>query len=519
MKTLFTREAVITKALDGISFDIQEGELVGYLGPNGAGKSTTIKILTGILVPTCGDVQVVGMLPYKRRTELAKRIGVVFGQRSQLWWHIPLIESFQLLKAIYKIPENIYQDNLDLLVAYRPSSNFSLFGTVYPDYSHVESEIQGIVLSDIEKRLTDRRPFFQEDGRMFYSPIQLFYSRRIGEMDYGAKAMGKVRRLNLALMDVQAKSPANNNLVLRARGDVGKASTLGLLYVGKEKPEAYNRALSLDGRFSLPFAARWSIAYAKSWSPNVDGAGESAFFSDIGRKGLPLSCSVTYRDVDANFTAENGYIPLKDIRQASYWVLYSWRPVGTPLHSLNLQSVGHRFWNHAGEVTRSELFEMVGLDFRGKLHTGIFRRDWTHDGYDNGLTAVQFLYNRQKPDHLFVIYSFGEFDGSRANFTTFALNLIPWKTLAMGLKGEYLRRRFPDGHKTHEISTRTSINYELGQDRWITLRIRLGTDNERNFNGVLKYTFTSRWVGYIVYGDQEAKQTVHRLFVKISATL
>ena len=90
-------------AVDGVSFDVAAGEAVGYVGPNGAGKSTTIKMLTGILVPTSGTVRVSGVDPSRQRKELARRIGVVFGQRSQLWWDLPLKDSFELLKAIYRV--------------------------------------------------------------------------------------------------------------------------------------------------------------------------------------------------------------------------------------------------------------------------------------------------------------------------------------------------------------------------------------------------------------------------------
>ena len=97
-----TREDVV--AVGGVSFDIAAGESVGYIGPNGAGKSTTIKMLTGILVPTTGRVRVCGLDPSRQRAELARRIGVVFGQRSQLWWDLPLHESFELLRHIYRVP-------------------------------------------------------------------------------------------------------------------------------------------------------------------------------------------------------------------------------------------------------------------------------------------------------------------------------------------------------------------------------------------------------------------------------
>ena len=106
------RERSEVRAVDDVSFSVEAGEMVGYIGPNGAGKSTTIKMLTGILVPTSGRVEVAGLDPSRRRTELARRIGVVFGQRSTLWWDLPLRDSFELLQKIYRIPPDRYRRNL-----------------------------------------------------------------------------------------------------------------------------------------------------------------------------------------------------------------------------------------------------------------------------------------------------------------------------------------------------------------------------------------------------------------------
>jgi ABC-2 type transport system ATP-binding protein len=106
------RERVVVEAVKGISFRVDRGELVGYLGPNGAAKSTTIKMLTGILVPTSGAATVAGMTPARQRIELAKRIGAMFGQRIQLWWDLPLVDSFELLRHIYRVPADRYRANL-----------------------------------------------------------------------------------------------------------------------------------------------------------------------------------------------------------------------------------------------------------------------------------------------------------------------------------------------------------------------------------------------------------------------
>ncbi|MFS0840456.1 ATP-binding cassette domain-containing protein [Paenibacillus sp. 1P03SA] len=114
-RDLFDREYNQVTAVKDISFEIPEGEICGYIGENGAGKSTTIKMLTGILVPTSGHLQVNGYIPYKDREAFVKGIGVVFGQRSQLWWDIGVIESFQLLKKVYRVPENDFKERLDEL--------------------------------------------------------------------------------------------------------------------------------------------------------------------------------------------------------------------------------------------------------------------------------------------------------------------------------------------------------------------------------------------------------------------
>ncbi|MCX3286030.1 ATP-binding cassette domain-containing protein [Streptomyces sp. NEAU-H22] len=110
------RERRQVRAVDSISFRVERGEMVGYIGPNGAGKSTTIKMLTGILTPSAGRLRVAGIDPSRERTRLAHRIGVVFGQRTTLWWDLPLLDSYRLMHRMYRIPDARYRENLDRLV-------------------------------------------------------------------------------------------------------------------------------------------------------------------------------------------------------------------------------------------------------------------------------------------------------------------------------------------------------------------------------------------------------------------
>ena len=112
VKALFTRDYTEIHALKEMSFTIPDGQIVGYIGPNGAGKSTTIKILSGILRPDSGECTVNGMVPWEDRKKYVSKLGVVFGQRSQLWWDVPVIESFQLLRDIYRVERGEFQSNL-----------------------------------------------------------------------------------------------------------------------------------------------------------------------------------------------------------------------------------------------------------------------------------------------------------------------------------------------------------------------------------------------------------------------
>ncbi len=116
VKSLFKREKQIITALDNVTFEINQHELIGYIGPNGAGKSTTMKILSGILVPDSGEITVNGRVPYKQRKAHVADIGVVFGQRTQLWWDVPVIESFKLLGDIYRVDKKRHNKTMDELV-------------------------------------------------------------------------------------------------------------------------------------------------------------------------------------------------------------------------------------------------------------------------------------------------------------------------------------------------------------------------------------------------------------------
>jgi ABC-2 type transport system ATP-binding protein len=116
LKALLTRNYTTVKAVDDISFDVHAGELVGFIGSNGAGKTTTLKMLSGLLYPTSGEITILGHRPYEKKTDFLKQISFVMGQKNQLWWDIPAIESFNLNKEIYEVPEKRYREVVDELI-------------------------------------------------------------------------------------------------------------------------------------------------------------------------------------------------------------------------------------------------------------------------------------------------------------------------------------------------------------------------------------------------------------------
>ena len=398
-------------------------------------------------------------------------------------------------------------------VSYKLTTSTSVIGTVNPDFSHIESEVQGIVLSDLEQRLTDRRPFFQEDGRIFRAPIALFYSRRIGEMDYGAKLIGKTGRASYGMMGVKTSDDESHNLLGRGLWDVGNSSSLGLFFASKEGSGIYNRSIAFDSSIRLPKALDFVTSYAGNWESEKENT--RAFLAEIKRKGNPI-LSLVYRDFTAGFNPVNGYVRLTDIRQPGFWGVYRWPVEKGFLRSVNFESVQSVTWNQTGEKTRGHHFQLIGFDLGEKIETGFFYRNWSRDIHSNWVVAAQATYNRQKPDRIFVVYQHGEFEGATATFVTTAMNLIPFRFLSVGIEGENLWQTFPDGHKTREFSLRASMNIEIGTERWVTIRLRSAREHKPNFNAVFKYTFIENLVLYIVYGDQHAKETVNQLFTKIA---
>ncbi|WP_169083412.1 ATP-binding cassette domain-containing protein [Paenibacillus sp. PL91] len=239
VKALFKRDYKIVEALNDISFSIEPGEIVGYIGPNGAGKSTTIKVMSGILVPDSGTCTVMGYTPWKDRVAYVKHIGVVFGQRSQLWWDVPVIDSFDLLRDIYKVPEQEYRSTLALLTE--------------------TLELQEIIQMPVRQLSLGQRMRCEIAASLLHSPSVLF----LDEPTIGLDAVSKIavrrfiRTINeekgvtiiLTTHDMNDIEALANRIILIGKGSLlydgsvnairnqfGTRKTITVLYSHQEKP-------------------------------------------------------------------------------------------------------------------------------------------------------------------------------------------------------------------------------------------------------------------------------------------
>lgn len=206
-KSLFHREYTVVEALRNVSFHINKGEVVGYIGPNGAGKSTTIKVMSGILVPDSGKCEILGRTPWKNRIEHVRNIGVVFGQRTQLMWDIPVIDSFELLRDIYRVPHNEYKKNLDRLTEIL--------------------DLGGILGIPVRQLSLGQRMRCEIAASLLHSPQILF----LDEPTIGLDAVSKVA-VRKFIKDINKENGVTVILTTHDMGDV-EALTDRILLIGK----------------------------------------------------------------------------------------------------------------------------------------------------------------------------------------------------------------------------------------------------------------------------------------------
>jgi ABC-2 type transport system ATP-binding protein len=212
---LFSRNYKIVKAVSDVSLDIQPGERVGLLGPNGAGKSTTIKMMSGVLKPTGGEILVNGFVPYTNRTKNAQNIGVVFGQRSQLWWALPLIESFKILKDIYLIDDKPYNEMFEL---YKSILGNDSKDTTKEGEEAEECKLDSLLKKPVRQMSLGQRTLSDILASFLHNPKVVFLDEPTIGLDVTMKA--KIRELVLELNRIR------NTTVILTTHDIGDVDAL-----------------------------------------------------------------------------------------------------------------------------------------------------------------------------------------------------------------------------------------------------------------------------------------------------
>lgn len=243
-KALFKREYTEIEALRNVSFKINEGEVVGYIGPNGAGKSTTIKIMSGILLPDSGQCRIMERTPWKERVSHVKNIGVVFGQRTQLWWDVPVIDSFELLKDIYKTPLQEYKRNLDMLVE--------------------ALDIAAILNTPVRQLSLGQRMRCEITASLLHSPKILF----LDEPTIGLDAVSKIAVRNF-IKSINSEKKVTVILTTHDMNDI-EALAERILLIGKGRLLYDGNVDSMRSRFGTTKTI--TVDYAENNSPlNIPG--------------------------------------------------------------------------------------------------------------------------------------------------------------------------------------------------------------------------------------------------------
>lgn len=269
-KSFFKREYETITALDDISFKINEGEMVGYIGPNGAGKSTTIKIMCGILTPDSGKCVINGFIPYKQREEYVKNIGVVFGNRSALWWDVPVDDSFELIKEIYNIPDDEYKKQKNMLVQMM--------------------NIQEIIKTPTRQLSLGQRMRCEIAAAFLHNPKIVF----LDEPTIGLDSVSKIAVRNF----IKQINKEKNTTIILTTHDTGdlEALTNRILLIGKGK-------LLLDGKLSTLIKKYSNKKIILKYSGKLDNLCDGLIVTDktkeeaniqIDEKKIGVADSISY---------------------------------------------------------------------------------------------------------------------------------------------------------------------------------------------------------------------------------
>ncbi|MGQ9610106.1 MAG: DUF5916 domain-containing protein [bacterium] len=432
-------------------------------------------------------------------------------------------------------PDKEIKPDLGVDIRY-PLSTITTDFTLNPDFGQIEADPERINLEDVEQRLTEKRPFFQEGMELFQTPIELFYTRRVGikDLKYGAKAVGRIGNYNIALLDCQSNDTQenidpfapimsnetkNNYLVLRTQRDIGNNSSIGILGVNKQKADGFNRAASFDFNITLPQSIRVISQYAHCWMPSKN---DSAYIISLNRESNRSHFAIGAVNIGKDFNVEPGFIERIDRKGFRISTDYGYRRDAKILKMLRGGIQYERLENHKGIKTNENRGLEVMMNI-GDFFTFIEPSWYYHVGIDNEdifyTDRTVFLMAGWSPPKWVFVHSplmIGEQENKRTFFIAPGFTFIPTEKLKFETNIERLDRK---GDRLM-LNRRFIVNYQFIQQMSFRTILEMTRDDQRNIFALYAWEFKPENNFYIVYTDNKHGDIIDRLiFVKITYLL
>lgn len=410
-----------------------------------------------------------------------------------------------------------------------PFSSMSVDFTINPDFAQIEADPDRVNLTDMPLRFPEKRPFFLEGNEIFQMPVELFYSRRVGDLSGGAKMAGKLGGYNLAVLSAQAgpedpdeeieegRLPLDeyNYSVFRLQRELGRTSSIGFLGVNKQRGSLYDRASGADARFTLPGNIDLNLEYAREWKSGVKS--DDLIFAQLLRRTNRFSFDIRYTDIGENFDLETGFIPRINRRGLFLSTRYTKHYEGV-LKRLRGGVRYERLENHAGHRTN----EQRGIN--GSIQIQNFflwlGPQWYFHVTDERIAytdKVVRFYAGWSPPKWVSIRNFGSV-GVRDDKDTFfirpEITLRPTSKLSF----EIILQRLIEDRELTEWTRRFTVNYQFAQRMYARTTSEFTIENERRIFLLFAYEYRPESTFFIVYNDNrdEEGDTERILFIKIS---
>ena len=410
-----------------------------------------------------------------------------------------------------------------------PFSSMSVDFTINPDFAQIEADPDRVNLTDIPLRFPEKRPFFLEGNEIFQMPVELFYSRRVGDLSGGAKMAGKLGGYNLAVLSAQAgpedpdeeieegRLPLDeyNYSVFRLQRELGRTSSIGFLGVNKQRGGLYDRASGADARFTLPGNIDLNLEYAREWKSGVKS--DDLIFAQLLRRTNRFSFDIRYTDIGEHFDLETGFIPRINRRGLFLSTRYTKHYEGL-LKRLRGGVRYERLENHAGHRTN----EQRGIN--GSIRIQDFflwlGPQWYFHVTDERIAytdKVVRFYAGWSPPKWVSIRNFGSV-GIRDDKDTFfirpEITLRPTSKLSF----EIILQRLIEDSELTEWTRRFTVNYQFAQRMYARTTSEFTIENERRIFLLFAYEYRPESIFFIVYNDNrdEEGDTERILFFKIS---